>query len=114
MFRKPGLWIALAALALASAVLALRLFPLAFPIVQIDLTMDREAALEAGRALGAREGVGPRNYREAASFASDQQAQTFIELEGGGKEAYARMLREGLYEAHTWRVRHFVEGQKFE
>jgi hypothetical protein len=114
MFRKPAFWIALAAFAIASAVLAVRLFPLAFPIVQIDLTMDREGALEAARVLAARDGVGPRTYREAASFVSDAQAQTFVELEGGGKEAFARMLRERLYEAHTWRVRHFVEGQKYE
>ncbi len=114
MFRKPLFWSLLIAAALASGVLALRLFPQAFPIVQIDLTMDREAALSAARDLAAREGLGPGDYREAASFATDSQVQTFVELEGGGKDAYAQMLRDGLYAAYTWRVRHFKEGEKRE
>ena len=92
-----GPWVALLALSIASAVLALRLFPQAFPIVQLDLKMDREAALDGGAALMEREQLGPADYRQAASFASDSEAQTFIELEGGGKEAYARTLRDGLY-----------------
>jgi Type II CAAX prenyl endopeptidase Rce1-like len=114
MFRKPGFWIALAVVAAGSAALALRLFPAAFPIVELNLTMDREAALTAARELAARERVGPANFREAASFTSDSEAQTFIELEGGGKEALAQVLRDGLYAVHTWRVRHFAEGQKYE
>lgn len=114
MFRKPGFWVALTLGALVSAVVALRLFPLAFPILQLDLRMDRQAALEAARQLAAREGVGPGEFREAASFSSDAEAQTFVELAGGGKDVYAAMLREGLYEAHTWQVRHFREGQKHE
>lgn len=114
MFRKPAAWVTLAALSLASAILALRLFPSAFPIVQIDLTMDREAALAAARDLAGREGLGPPDFRQAASFASDGAAQRFVELEGGGKETFTRMLREGLYAAHTWQVRHFREGQKHE
>ncbi|HEX6464686.1 MAG TPA: CPBP family intramembrane glutamic endopeptidase, partial [Vicinamibacterales bacterium] len=38
-------------------------------------------------------------------------AQTFVELEGGGKAAFTRMLRENLYAAYTWRVRHFKDGE---
>ena len=38
----------------------------------------------------------------------------FVELEGGGKDTYARMLRDGLYSPYTWRVRHFREGEKHE
>jgi Type II CAAX prenyl endopeptidase Rce1-like len=114
MFRKPAFWIALTALSIASGILALRLFPGAFPIVELNLTMDREAALAAARELSGRERVGPATYREAASFTTDSTAQTFIELEGGGKQAYAEMLRQGLYAPYTWRVRHFQEGQKHE
>jgi hypothetical protein len=114
MFRTPAFWIALTVLSVLSGIVALRLFPGAFPIVELDLTMDREAALAAARELSARERLGPASYREAASFATDSTAQTFIELEGGGKEVYADMLRQGLYAPYTWRVRHFQEGQKHE
>ena len=59
----------------------------------------------------ARDRLGPPGYRQAASFGLDEEAQTFVELEGGGKEAFTRMMRDGLYAAYTWRVRHFAEGQ---
>ena len=55
--------------------------------------------------------LGPPGYKQAASFSGDEEAQTFVELEGGGKPAFTRMLRERLYEAYTWRVRHFKDGE---
>jgi hypothetical protein len=58
-----------------------------------------------------RDGRGPAGYRQAAFFAGDEEAQTFDELEGGGKEAFTRMQRDGLYSAYTWRVRQFKEGE---
>ena len=73
--------------------------------------MDRDHALAAARTIAARDQLGPPGYREAASFALDEETQTFVELEGGGKEAFTQMLRNGLYSAYTWRVRHFAEGQ---
>jgi uncharacterized membrane protein (DUF485 family) len=114
MSRRPATWVALAALSIASAALAWRLFPQAFPVVQLDLKMDRPAALAAARGLMLREQLGPSDFRQAASFVSDSETQTFIELEGGGKEVYARTLADGLYEAYTWQVRQFREGEKRE
>ena len=58
-----------------------------------------------------RDRLGPPGYRQAASFGRDEEAQTFVELEGGGKDAFTRMLRDGLYAAYTWRVRHFKDGE---
>ncbi len=59
-----------------------------------------------------RDRLGPPDYRQAASFGLDEETQTFVELEGGGKEAFTRMMRDGLYAAYTWRVRHFAEGTR--
>ena len=73
--------------------------------------MDRGHALDEARAVAARNNLGPPGYREAASFSGDDEAQTFVELEGGGKDAFTRMLREHLYEAYIWRVRHFKDGE---
>src|SRR5258708_2357699 len=73
--------------------------------------MDRGHALTEARVAAARNTLGPPGYREAASFSGDDEAQTFVELEGGGKEAFTRMLRAHLYEAYTWRVRHFKDGE---
>jgi len=91
--RRPAVWIVLALLAAAAAFVGVRYFPQAFSIVALDITMDRGHALEAARAVASRNNLGPPGYREAASFSGDDEAQTFVELEGGGKDAFTRMLR---------------------
>ena len=109
--KRPAIWLLFVGVALIAGVLAYRYFPKAFSIVALEITMDRERALEDARGLMARDGLGPAGFRQAASFALDSDAQTFVELEGGGKDAFTRMLRDGLYSAYTWRVRHFKEGE---
>lgn len=109
--RRLAFWIVLAVLSAAATAVGLHYFPQAFSIVALDITMDRGHALEAARGVAARDAIGPAGYREAASFGGDEEAQTFVELEGGGKDAFTRMLREHLYEAYTWRVRHFKDGE---
>src|SRR5688572_12826113 len=109
--KRPAFWLIFGVLALVAGFLAYRYFPKAFSIVALEITMDRDRALSEARAAMSRELLGPAGYRQAASFALDSDAQTFIELEGGGKDAFTRMLREGLYSAYTWRVRHFKEGE---
>ena len=70
------------------------------------------AALRAARTLAEQDQWGPEGrFRQAASFSVDDTVQTFVELAGGGKEAFRQMLDRGLYSAYTWRVRHFREGE---
>jgi hypothetical protein len=109
--RRPLFWIVLALLSAGAALVGIRYFPQAFSIVALDITMDRGHALDEARAVAARNNLGPAGYRQAASFSGDDAAQTFVELEGGGKEAFTRMLREHLCEAYVWRVRHFKDGE---
>lgn len=111
MTRRPLFWLALVVVSLASAAFAYRYFPSAFPLVSLDIAMDRETALAAARRLADEHHLGPAGFRQAASFGGDTEAQTFIELEGGGKDAFARMLEQRLYAAYTWRVRHFKAGE---
>jgi hypothetical protein len=109
--KRPAFWILLGFVSLAAALIAYHYFPRAFSIVALDITMDRERALTEARTIMVRDRLGPPDYRQAASFALDDETQTFVELEGGGKEAFTSMLRDGLYAAYTWRVRHFKEGE---
>jgi hypothetical protein len=109
--RRPAFWIAFAVASALATAAGVRYFPQAFSIVALDIRMDRAHALEEARTLAARDGLGPAGFREAASFGGDDEAQTFIELEGGGKDAFTRMLRDHVYEAFTWRVRHFKDGE---
>ena len=109
--RRPAFWIVLALLSVAAVVVGVRYFPQAFSIVALDITMDRGRALDDARVVAERNNLGPQGYKQAASFSGDAEAQTFVELEGGGKPAFTRMLREHLYEAYAWRVRHFKDGE---
>src|SRR5215203_5342483 len=109
MSRKPAFWIVCALLSVLATIAASRHFASAFPLVSIDLRMDRGEALQRARALAAEHRLGPPGFRQAATFACDDEVQTYVELEAGGKEAFARMIREGRYAPYTWRVRHFRE-----
>ena len=108
--KRPAFWLLLGLLSIAAGLVGYHYFPQAFSIVSLDITMDREHALEQARGIMTRDRLGPADYRQAASFGLDEETQTFVELEGGGKEAFTRMMRDGLYAAYTWRVRHFAEG----
>jgi len=112
--ERPIVWIALVVLSIGSGVFAWRYFPGAFPIVSLDLRMDRAAALSAARSLAAERRVGPADFREAASFSLDDAVQTFVELEAGGKPAFTGLVGDRFFSPYHWRVRHFKEREKHE
>ena len=111
MLRKPAFWTAFTVAAAACAAFAILNFPRAFSIVDLDVAMDREAALSEARRLSDEFGWGPSGYRQAASFRSDRRAQSFVELEGGGADAFAALLRDGPHHPWQWVVRHFRGGE---
>ena len=107
--KRPAFWLLLGLVSLAATAAAVHYFPQAFSIVALDITMDREHALAEARAIMARDRLGPAGLSgRRPRSRSTSETQTFVELEGGGKEAFTRMLRDGLYAAYTWRVRHFT------
>ena len=95
MSRRPAFWIAYAALAAAALGVAWRLFPLAIPLVNLDITLSRAAAIAQGRGRSRRrtklapDGVAERRPR----FAHDSATQNYVELEGGGKAAFAALVK---------------------
>ena len=73
--------------------------------------MDRAAALSEARRLAGELDWGPSDYRQAASFRVDDRVRSFVELEGGGPEAFAGLLRDGPFHPYQWVVRHFRGGE---
>ena len=94
MSKKPIFWIAFAIVFIASVIFTFLYFSKAFPLVTLDLRMDRETALQSARELAQQHHWGPGDFKEAASFRLDNQVQNFVELECGGTEAFAKMLEE--------------------
>jgi hypothetical protein len=109
--RRPAFWVLFALLSAGAAAAGVRYFSDAFSILAIDITMDRDRALGDAARIMERDGLGPPGFRQAASFSLDSEAQTFVELEGGGKDRFTQLLRDGSYAAYAWRVRHFKEGE---
>ena len=66
--RKLSFWILLCSISAAGVAFAVRYFREAFPIVTLNLKMDRSAALNAAKGLAARRAWGPPGYSLAASL----------------------------------------------
>lgn len=111
MFRKPWFWAVFILVSVLCTAWAVMNFGQAFPLVTLDVTMDRSAALVSAEELALDRGWGPENARQAVEFRLDGQVQSFVELEAGGKKAYGEMLRGNLYSPYTWVVRRFAEGE---
>src|SRR5215831_1314843 len=114
MFRKPAFWLVFGLISALSALYVVRNFSVAFPLVSVDIRMDRSTALATARTEAARFAWPPKTYDQAASFGVDQEVQNFVELEGGGKDALRRMIAEHTYAPYTWTVRNFKEGDTHE
>lgn len=107
LFHTWLFWIAFFLLSVGCIIVVIKLSPLAFPITHIEVTMDRSQALREARNLSEQASLGPKTYKEAVSFDTDFYVNTFMELEGGGKEALVKIMNEGLYEPYSWNIRHY-------
>jgi hypothetical protein len=114
MTKKPAFWLFFVLIAGAATVFSSRYFTRAFPLLSLDIRMDRSAALARARALAEDHHLGPAVAREAASFSIDETVQTFVELEGGGKSVFATLLADRLFTPYHWSVRRFQEREKNE
>lgn len=111
MFKKPGIWILFGVIFLLCSIYTYFYFSHAFPIVNLDLKMDRAAALNQAAELTEKFQWEPTDFKTAAEFRVDSELQNFVELEAGGTEAFHKLLQSGLYAPYTWRVRHFKENE---
>ena len=112
MTRRPIFWIVFSVVGIVGAVTAVQLFTVALPNVSLEITMDRETAMLEAASLADRYGWGPDEARSAASFGQvDSEVQTYVELEGGGRDAFQGLMDAGAYQPYQWRVRRFAEGE---
>lgn len=114
VWRHPAVWIAALVVCGGGALFAATNFARAFPIISLDIRMDRAAALASAAELAARYGWGPDDYHQAASFSLVPEVQEFLELEGGGVEAFRDALGRDDFHPYRWRVRHFRQLERTE
>src|SRR5438132_1558500 len=114
MLGSRLLWTLFVVLSAGAAIFTFRNFSTAFPLVSIELKMDRADALRSARTIAQRNAWPPEGFDQAAEFGGSQEVQNFVELEGGGKQELGRILKETIFAPYTWRVRHFKEGDAHE
>lgn len=112
--RAPWPWLLLILLAAVSGWYGWRTFPAAFPLLELDVRMDRGAALTASDSIAQALGIGPVTERRVAVFQGDAEVQTFVELEGGGADAFRALIHDGEHLAWQWEVRRFAPGSAHE
>ena len=112
--RTRAFWVVYAVLAVLAAFVAWRLFPAAIPLVNLDIKLSREDALARAQKLAHDLHLIPGDARAAARFAHDRTAQNYVELEGGGKEAFGKLVAGEVYAPYWWEVRLFVPGEVVE
>jgi hypothetical protein len=111
VFRRSTFWVAYAALAVAALAIAWRLFPLAIPLVSLDIKLARDDAIALAAERAGKLDLAPPGARTAARFAHDQALQNYVELEGGGKAAFAALVAGNDYAPYWWEVRLFAPGE---
>ena len=112
--RKPIFWLIFLLLSISGILFTVRYFGRAFPLVNLDLRINRQQAMDKARQLAKENGWGTPQFRQAASFQLDSMTQHYVELEAGGNDAFRQMLKGDFYSPYTWVVRHFQEGEKHE
>lgn len=111
MTRKPIFWIVCSILFIGTILFTYKYFSKAYPIISLDLQMDRQTAVKAAEELVEKNHWGPDQFRQAAIFQVDNEVKNYVELEIGGAEAFGKMIEEELYFPYTWRIRHFKESE---
>ncbi|MCF7913310.1 MAG: CPBP family intramembrane metalloprotease [Candidatus Cloacimonetes bacterium] len=108
MFRKPLFWIIFTIAVIAASIFCLQNFARIMSFINLDITMDRNEALQSAKNDSETWDVGPADSRQAVIFNENGFLQYYIELEAGGKEGYNEFLAEGKYQPYRWVVRHFL------
>lgn len=114
MFGKTWFWVAFATLAAAATLFTWLGFPRAFPLVDVDVSMNRSEALERAAALRDELGCGPSEARAAVRFTRAGREQTFVELEGGGTERVRELAATEAPALFRWQVRFFRPDERNE
>lgn len=104
---KKTTWIILSVVSLISIIGFWKYFDKVFPIVNLTITMDRSQAQEEAIKFALENQFDVQAYDAALQFKEDGMLQAFVELEGGGKDAFKDMIKNGYHQPYQWVVRFY-------
>src|SRR5258706_10313432 len=111
MTRHRAFWVAYAVVAAIALGIAWRIFPLAIPLINLDIKLSRAQAIAKAENLAATLHLAPDGAQSATRFEHDGDMQNYVELEGGGKAELASLVKGDLYAPYWWEVRIFKPGE---
>jgi len=114
MSRSYQFWAVLTFLSLVTASLSYRYIDVVLPIINVSITVDKDQVLADAIELASEMQWDITDYQNVTEFAGQDQLQSFVELEAGGKSAFVEMFQLGHYYPYLWHVRFFKEQQVVE
>ena len=108
MMRSSRIAFLVAAVAIGAAATAVWLFPRALPIVALDQSLTRDAALSRADSFFRAHQIAPAGARTAVRFHGNDSLRTFVELAGGGHDSLNALVRGRDVAPFFWTVRAFA------
>jgi len=82
-----------------------------FPIVNLSITMDKKEAIKQAKLFTDTQNFEIADYEIVTQFKEEGMLQAFVELEGGGKQAFLDMIKNDYYQPYQWSVRFYKHGK---
>ena len=108
---RSAFWLAFATLAALALVIAWRFFPLAIPLVNLDITLSRSEALTKADEIAARLALAPSEARSAVAFRARQRDAELRRARRRRPRGVRRAGQGRLYAPYWWEVRIFRPGE---
>ncbi|MEA3246056.1 MAG: CPBP family intramembrane glutamic endopeptidase, partial [Gemmatimonadota bacterium] len=94
----------------ACVVIALALFPRAFPAIALDNRLTQASALARADSFFAAHGLAPKATQRAVRFSADDSVLTYVDLAAGGTDSVNALVRGRDQALFSWTVRAFEPG----
>jgi len=100
-------WLIFACLSVLAACVSYKYLDKVYSLVNLKISVDRHEVLAQAKTIAQELSWNISDYQQVTTFDSQDDVQSFIELEAGGKEAFVTMFQSGLYYPYHWHVRFF-------
>lgn len=104
MFKK-GFWIVLLCVVALSLGVIYKYMHKALPFVHVKIAMSDAQARSKALDIAHKNNWDIAGYQSVAYFYQDSTLQAFVELEGGGRQAFVEMMERGYFAPYLWIVR---------
>lgn len=102
-------WIVFTLVVAAFGLFAYKYFDQAIPFIKVPITMDYDQACKQAHQVVEKNNWNFSDYQVVAKYTDSAKLQAFVELEGGGKQAFIEMIENDYFQPYAWHVRFFKE-----